>query len=103
GRTRRCRDKCPRARTPAASVSSSQGLALLFELLGECGSRLATRVDEHHAVIAALAVDEMTEPLQRLRILDGLPPLALVGVHDSLHVGLEFRADPQAVLADHLP
>ena len=62
-------------------------------------SGLAALIDEHHVVVGALAVDEMPESLQGLRILDGGLPLALVAADDALHVGLEFRADAERILA----
>ncbi len=62
-------------------IGSSYGLLLaLLAFFARRGPDLAALLDEHDVVVALLAVDEVAEALERLRIVDRLLPFALVGV-----------------------
>src|SRR5882757_3747005 len=62
---------------------------------------LSALIDEDDMAIRTIAVDVVTKTPQRLRVADGLFPLALVRVDHTLHIGFEFGADAEPILAYH--
>src|SRR5687767_5931090 len=65
-------------------------------------SDLAAFFDEHDVVVGAVAVDEVAEAFERLRIVDRFAPLALVAVDDPRHVGFQLGGDAELVVDHHL-
>src|SRR3990172_6878837 len=97
------------AATPALGTMSSSGqtrtamasrnFKISFPLLRPRRTDLLALGDEHDVAVRLVAVHEMAEALQDLRRLDRLFPFAGVAVDELLHVGFEFGADSQRVLA----
>src|ERR1700738_4128401 len=65
-------------------------------------SGLSALIDEDDTTVRTIAVDEVTEAPQGLRIADGLLPLAFIRVDPALHIRFEFGADAEPILAHHL-
>src|SRR3990167_3407458 len=63
---------------------------------------LAALLHKHHVGILLVAVDEMAETLELFRIFHSGFPLALVGVHQVLHLCFQFRADAERIVDDHV-
>src|SRR6266404_3761008 len=63
---------------------------------------LTALIDEHDTTVGTITVDVVAEAPQRLRVADGLLPLAFIRVDHTLHVRLEFGADAEPILAHHL-
>src|SRR5688572_1254181 len=84
------------------TATASGGCKRLFPLVGPRRADLAALLDEDHVGVAPLAVHEVAEALQDLRIVERPLPLALVALDELLHVGLELGADAERILADHL-
>src|SRR3990172_289205 len=82
------------------TAAGSSGLKLL--LLGPCRADLAALGDEHHVRVGRVAVHEVPETLENLRVADRFLPLALVGLDQLLHVRFELGGDAERVLANYL-
>src|ERR1700704_1193939 len=90
------------SRRHARTALPSYGFKVFFPFFGPRRTNLAALGDEHHVAVRLVAVHEMTEALQDLRVVDGLLPFALVGVDEALHMRLELRADAERVFAHNL-
>src|ERR1700704_476873 len=83
--------------------SSLQILGSLdLPFLGAGRADLSALGDEDHVAVGLVAVHEMAEALEDLRVADRLLPFALVGVDELLHVGLQLGAYAERVLAYRL-
>src|SRR5688500_13247594 len=88
----------PRVSSLIPQPSSLNGLESRLSLVGSSGPDLAALGHEHHVAVRLVAVHEMPESLQCLRVVYRLLPLALVVVNESLHVGLELVTQAGVVL-----
>src|SRR5688572_21004278 len=95
-------DRSPALRGSSFILHPSSFSERRFALVGSSRPYLPALGDEHDVAVGLVAVDEVAEALERFRVVDRLFPLALVGVHESLHVGLELGAEAEGVLAHDL-
>src|SRR5436309_3550258 len=75
------------------SSSGNDGDDRALALFRRGGPDLAALGHEHHVVVGRVAVDEMTEALARLGVVDRLGPFVGIGVDHALHVGLQVGGD----------
>ena len=79
------------------TVSTTTGIGNCFAcrsagVAGRIWPRSSTNMT---LLVGLVAVDEVTEALARLGIVDGLLPFAFVGVDHVLHVDFELRGDAE--------
>src|SRR5216683_5427722 len=86
----------------AARQRRSYGLLDHRALRRSRRSRLSALIDEDQTTVRTIAVNEVTEAPQSLRIADGLFPLAFIRVDHALHICFKFGADAEPILAHHL-
>src|SRR5690349_19410545 len=94
----RAPDKTSDRLTYRNQIHGDQGFA--FAGIGR--AFLPALLDHDDVGVGLVGIDEMAETLELFFTLDGRLPLTLVGADHVLHVTLEFGADAQFVLDDHL-
>src|SRR5438552_9632941 len=83
------------------SIARSSGLLQL--LVPRRRPMLGALPDEHDARIGRGRVDERAEALELVGIVERRLPLALVAADHARHLRLQFAADPERVVDQHLP